>query len=84
MDERLRAAMIVDIAKRGDLALLKSFAYDMVVNAKSEERQRILEIVDEEATHYSAQCSTTALIFANAVRAKAMAQGVLGHESVER
>jgi hypothetical protein len=71
MDERLRATSIVEIAKRGDMALLKSFAYDMIINAKSEERTRILEIVDEEAIHYSAQCRETALVFANAVRAKA-------------
>ena len=71
MDPRLRALSIVDVAKKGDMNLLEMFAYDMIVNAKSEERTRILEIVDEEVTHYSAQCRDTALVFANAVRAKA-------------
>lgn len=74
MDESLRADAIVDVAKRGNMALLKSFAYDMVVNAKSEERERVLTIVDEEATHYSPEARTIALVFANAVRAKVGSQ----------
>lgn len=48
MDERLRAASIVEIAQRGDMALLKSFAYDMIVNAKSEERERCAQIAESE------------------------------------
>lgn len=38
--------------------------------AVRQERERILEIVAEEATHYSAQARQTALIFANAVLEK--------------
>jgi len=42
-----------------------------IEEAVRNERERILAIVDEETTHYSAQARTTVLVFANAVRAKA-------------
>lgn len=48
MDERLRAGMIVDVSRRGDPDLLKSFSYDMIVNAKSEERERICKLLMDE------------------------------------
>jgi hypothetical protein len=87
MDERLRATAIVDIAKRGNMALLKSFAYDMILNAKSEERDRIMAIVEEEAGRYSYKEETirpsiVASIFANAVRAKVERKP--DHESAEK
>lgn len=47
MDERLRAALIVEIAERGDMGLLKSFAYDMILNAKSEERERCAKVAED-------------------------------------
>jgi hypothetical protein len=80
MDERERAFSIVEVAQRGDMALLKSFAYDMILNAKSEERERILKIVEEEAGQYSykeemVRPSIVAAVFLNSVRAKVKPDG---------
>lgn len=48
MDARIRAESIVEIARRGDEALLKSFAYDMILNAKSEAREQCAKIAESD------------------------------------
>lgn len=51
-----------------------------IEEAVRQERERILAIVDEEASHYSplttgwSSARATAMVFANAVRSKVMAQ----------
>lgn len=75
MDPKLRARSIVEIAKRGDWEVLQMFAHDMILNANGMERERILGIVAEEATHYSKEREALVPaevvgVFANAVRSK--------------
>lgn len=43
MTPRMRAQAIEEVARRGDGALTKSFAYDMILNALSAQRQRHAE-----------------------------------------
>jgi hypothetical protein len=87
MDERMRADLIVDIARLGDPVLLRAFAHDMIMNAKSEERDRIMAIVAGEAALYSykeqmIRPSIVAAVFVDAVRAKV--ESNQDHQSVEK